>query len=103
MQADLKAIRDGWDPGDQHTKNTNAKRDPAKVRKLADKYVSAHSDVFKGWDALPIEVCVQMVDKYRADGDEEKQWQVEAWLLHHFEPQNIGGTYEATVRITNGR
>lgn len=103
MQADLKAIRDAWDPGDPETKNAKAKRDDAKVRKLADKYVASNSaKLYKGWDALPLELLVQMVDKARADGDEERVWQVETYLLHRFEPQNIGGGAEARIRMPNG-
>jgi hypothetical protein len=44
-------------------------------------------------------VLVKSVENYRETGQEAEQWKVEAWLLHHFAPQNIGGTYEAQVRV----
>jgi hypothetical protein len=103
MADDLKAIREAWEKRDargQRSSSGNANlEDDDKVRKLADKYVAAHKDDFAGFDNLPLEVLVRTLESYREQGDEEGQWKIETWLLHHFEPQNIGGTHEATVRL----
>jgi len=95
---DLAAIEEAWDPGDPETKNVDSKRDEAKARQLADDYVEAHPDEFVNLKDRSLEDCVKMVDVFRAAGLEEERLKVEAWLLHRFEPQNIGGTYEAKLR-----
>lgn len=99
----LKDIRDAWDPGDPHTKNVDSKRDEDKARKLADAYVKANPDEFTELADMTIEQCVQAIDVFRAAGMEDSQWRVEAWLFHKYEPQQVGGTYEAKVRLHNGR
>lgn len=105
MRTELKALKDAWEkrpaagPRSSSDDGKKLARDDDKARKLADKFVSSNSALYKGWEALPLEVLVKMVDKYRDDGDEDQQWQVEAWLLHHFEPQNIGGLAEAKIRV----
>jgi tRNA A37 N6-isopentenylltransferase MiaA len=102
MNKDLKAVKDAWDPGDPETKNVKAKRDEDKVRALSDAYVEAHPDEFAELREMTQEQCVQALEVFRAAGMEDSEWKVQAWLFHHFEPQNIGGEYKATVRISNG-
>jgi hypothetical protein len=104
MDKDLQAIRDAWKARSAAgVRSSNPKgvdlSDDDAVRKQADKYVSAHAKEFAGWDNLPLDVLVKSVENYRETGQEAEQWKVEAWLLHHFAPQNIGGTYEAQVRV----
>lgn len=89
----LDAIRDAWD------KDTGKGRDAAKARELADAYVAAHPDQFTELATMSLEQCVQAVDVFRAAGMADSQWRAEAWLLHHFEPQTIGGPVDAKVRI----
>lgn len=89
----LEAIRDAND------KNTGDGRDRDKAVKLAEAYVKANPDMFASFKGLSIAECVQAVDVFRAAGLEEEEWRAEAWLLAKFEPQNIGGEYQATVRL----
>ncbi len=107
MDASLKAIKDGWEKRDARgTRSSTGKADLAdddKVRSLADKHVKANAKDYAGWENLSLETLVKTVDEAREVGDEEKLWKVEAYLLHKFEPQNIGGTYEPKLRISNGR
>lgn len=77
------------------------------VRELADAYVAANPGKFADHADLPIEACVSLVDIFReavakgVAGMDARLWEVEVWLLHRFEPQNIGGTHTATIRIPN--
>lgn len=91
MTPELEAIRDAMD-------NTNGDRDMPTAVALADTYVAANPDVFAYLATMPIESCIALVDVFRDQGDEESQWRIEAWLLHRFEPQNIGGPVAAKVR-----
>jgi hypothetical protein len=90
---DLGAIRDAWD------KTTGGGRDEDRARELADQYVAAHPDKFTSLQDMSLEQCVQAVDVFRAANMVDDQWRVEAWLLHKFEAQNIGGAAAPTVRI----
>jgi hypothetical protein len=109
MDKALEAIRDAWEgrpaagtasSGDDGPKLA---RDDDKARKLADKFVEANADTFAGYDNLSQELLVRMLEDARERGDEEGQWKTQAWLFHRFEPQNIGGTYEGKLRVSNGR
>jgi hypothetical protein len=106
MDTNLKAIKDGWEKRDARGQRSSTGKanlaDDDKVRGLADKYVKAHTKDFAGWENLSLESLVRLVDEAREVGDEEKLWKVEAYLLHKFEPQNIGGTYEPKLRVSNG-
>lgn len=93
MNAELEAVRESWD------KNTGDGRDEAGTRALADAYVAAHPELFTELADMTVEQCAESVSLFRAAGLEESQWRVEVWLLHRFEPQQIGGTYQPTVRI----
>lgn len=92
-KTELGDIRDAWD------RETGGGRDEDVARQRADDYVADNPDEFKELAKLDIEQLVNAVDVFRAAGLENDQWRVEAWLLHHFEPQSIGGTYQATVRV----
>lgn len=114
MHAELQKIKDAWESRDAagQASSADAKGLPRngtdvakgddKVRKLADAYVAKNKSEYAGWENIPLEVLVGMVDQHRDNGDDAKQWKVEAWLLHQFEPQNIGGPAEAKVRFPNG-
>jgi len=93
MNADLEAIRDAWN------KSTGDGRDEEGTWALADQYVADHPEVFAGLDKFDLPTLVNLLSSYRANGDEEKTWETEVWLLHRYEPQKIGGSYEATVRL----
>lgn len=106
MDASLKAIKDAWEKRDARGQRSSSGKadldEDKKVRNQADKYVKAHAQEFAGWDNLSLETLVAEVERARDNGDEDKQWQIEAWLLHHFEPQDIGGPVKVVVRIPNG-
>ncbi len=93
MNAELEAIKEAWD------KNTGKGRDHDTARALADAYVAAHPEQFEQLKNLTIKQVVEAVDTFRRGHLEEQQWLAEVWQIHHFEPQNIGGEYQATVRI----
>lgn len=96
MDPELDAIIEAMD------KEGPGGRDYALAVSLADTYVAANPDTFTFLAGMGIEACVGLVDVFREAGDLRSLFLVETWLLHHFEPQTIGGTYEAEVRPTNG-
>lgn len=94
MNAQLQAIKDAVDA------EVGDGSDFDGARRLSDQYVAEHPDEFTSEiteKTLP--ELVQAVDVLRSAGLEESQWRVEAWLLHHFEPQNIGGPSAPAIRI----
>lgn len=93
MNAELEAIKDAW------AKDTGGGRDEEGTRALCDAYVQAHPEQFAALEAMTLEQCVKAVEVFRDAGMEEEQWKVETWLLHHYEPQSIGGPIQAVVRI----
>jgi hypothetical protein len=93
MDKELQAIRDAWD------KDVGSGRDADKARQLAKKYVDAHPDQFESLKGMTVPQLVNSVDVFRAAGMETEQWRVEAWLLDRVPPQNIGGEYQAEVRL----
>ena len=93
MRADLEAIKDAWD------KETGGGREETRTREMCDRYVKAHPEQFTKLAGMTLEELVQSVSVFRQAGWEEEQWLIEVWLLHHFEPQNIGGTVTARVRL----
>lgn len=93
MNAELEAIRESWD------KSTGDGRDEVGTRALCDAYVTAHPELFTELADMTLEECVSAVTVFRNAGMEESQWNTEVWLLYHFEPQQIGGTYQPTIRV----
>lgn len=88
MQTELQDIKDAVESGNvEH------------ARSLADTFVSENPSLFADMQTKNIEELVSAIDVFRAAAMEENQWQVEAWLLHHYEPRNIGGPADATVRV----
>lgn len=108
MDADLKAIADAWESrpaagtASSGPDGEDLRSEDASVYELADAYVAAHPDDFAGFASLPLEALVKTIDTYRSDGRDDDAMKVQVWLWHHFEPQNIGGTYHATIRVPNG-
>lgn len=90
---ELQAIRDTWD------KDVGEGRDEAQARALADEYVSNHPEYFTELSSKSVHELVRAVEVFREAGMEDEQWRVEAWLLHNYEPQQIGGVAEPQVRI----
>jgi hypothetical protein len=107
MAEDLKALREAWEKRDARgTRSSSGKaslEDDDKVYKLADKYVTANKADYAGFENLPLEALVRTLESCREQGDEDGEWKIQAWLFHHFEPQNIGGTYQPELRLANGR
>ena len=93
MNAELEAIKDSWD------ESTGQGRDDATTRALCDAYVAAHPEEFAELEGKTLEEVVNALSVFRNAGLEEEQWRCEIWQLHHWEPQNIGGTYQAQVRL----
>jgi hypothetical protein len=88
MNADLEAIKEAVE-----AENFDS------ARTLSDAYVASNADLFTDEAAMSIAECVTAVDAFRAAGMDTNLWQMEAWLLHHFEPQSIGGTYQPQIRV----
>lgn len=95
MHAELEDIKDSWD------KNTGDGRDEDGTRALASAYVAAHPEAFAGLEQFDnnLPLLVDLLSQRRASGDEQGTWELEAWLLHRFPPQNIGGAYRAEVKL----
>lgn len=114
MNSELEAIKDAWN------KQTGSGREEELTRKLADQYVAAHPGKFENLESLStfeaseeIPTCpacgidggkhpcsvVTALSVFRTAGFTESQWECEVWLLHHFEPQQIGGPIRARVRL----
>lgn len=93
MDAQLEAIKAAVEAGELDS-----------ARTLSDAYVDANPDLFTGWESKDVEGetgLVANVDVYRAAGRDSDLWQTEAWLLHRYLPQNIGGAAVAQLRIPN--
>lgn len=95
MDKQLQAIRDAMD------KTTGDGRDELLARALADKHVAANPGLFGRFKDMSIHDCVRAVEVFRDAGMPDEEQLVETWILHHFNPQDIGGAASATVRITN--
>lgn len=89
MNADLVAIKEAVEAG-----NFDG------ARTLADAYVAANAGDFTDEADLTIEQCVAAVDVFRAAGVDTPLWEMETWLLHHYAPQDIGGTYQPQIRVS---
>ena len=90
MQSELQDIKDALESGQID-----------EARSLSDAFVSENPDLFTDMQTKNVEELVKAVDVFRETGMEDNQWQVEAWLLHHYEPQKIGGVQDATVRVVS--
>jgi hypothetical protein len=93
MNSELEAIRDAMNP------DSGAGQDIDTAHQLADKYVTDHPDVFASLTDMTLEECVKAVEAFRDNNMEDNQHQIETWLLHKWEPQNIGGTANPTLRL----
>ena len=90
---DLDQVRDAMNPEREGGPDLDL------ARELADEYVAANPDQFTELATKTIEECVTAVDVFRAAGMAAEQSRIETWLLHHFEPQSIGGAAAPTVRV----
>lgn len=74
-----------------------------RARELSTKYVQAHPDEFVGYKAwgtnqTAMEMTVHAVETFREAGQREDWARAEAWHFHTWEPQNIGGVVQPTIR-----
>jgi hypothetical protein len=92
MQAELEAIKDAWD-------NSDGNRDEALARSLSDAFVENNPHLFDSISAKSLEQLCSDIDAFRAADMETEVWLIEAWCLHRYEPQIIGGTYQPKVRV----
>jgi hypothetical protein len=83
--------------------NGDAPGEIDKARDLSAKYVQAHPDEFAdfaawgtGQDAL--EQTVRACETFRTSGMREMWARAEAWHFYTWEPQQIGGNVQPTVR-----
>jgi hypothetical protein len=94
MHEDLENLRDAWSPENKEDRNETL------ARSLADQIVADHPEWYEDYGSLTLEQLVTTVEVFRSAGMENEQWKVEAYLLHKFAPQNIGGEYQAQLRIS---
>ena len=90
MKAELQAIKDKWN---------ETPRDEAACRSMSDAYVAANPGEFTGYEGKTIENLALAIDVFRDAGMDEEVQRMEVWLLHRFEPQNIGGVYQPQIRV----
>ena len=93
MDTELQAIREAMD------KDAGEGRDYDHAVELSDTFAAAHPDLFAFLADMSIESCVALVDTFREAGDEESLWRVQAWILHRWPPQHIGGQAQVEIRI----
>jgi hypothetical protein len=104
MAGDLAAIREAWEsrdaagPRSSSSDGRAAAAKDANVFKMADQYVKANPKEFAGLENLSLDVLVKLIEDAREKGDADAETRLQVWEWHHFERQNIGGTYQATVR-----
>ncbi|QEA10791.1 hypothetical protein [Mycobacterium phage Weirdo19] len=96
MNTELAAIKAALD-----------EQDFATARDLATAYVTAHSEEFTDYqrivaeaatEAEAIAAVVAAVEALRAAGLTDQQYRAEAFHLHRWNPQNIGGEFEPSIR-----
>lgn len=93
MREELEQIKEAWD-------NANGTRDEPLARELSDEFVKENPTLFDEIRTKPMEVLCDDITVFRNAGMEEQVWMIEAWLLHRYEPQQIGGNYQPQVRIS---
>jgi hypothetical protein len=90
MDAQLEAIKEAVEAGELDT-----------ARTLSDTYVADNASFYTGWEAKTVDGDMGLAancDVYRATGRDDDLWATEAWLLHRFLPQNIGGAAIMEIR-----
>lgn len=96
MNAELEAIKDAATPDNP---DTGEGMDLETARNLADAYVAANPDQFEKYATMTVVDLANAVTLLREAGLVEDQWMAETWLLHRYEPQNIGGVVEPQIRV----
>lgn len=74
-----------------------------KARELSTAYVKTHPEEFAGYKAWglsqsAVELTVQACERFRGAGQRDDWARAEAWHFHTWEPQQIGGAVQPTVR-----
>ena len=90
MKQEFEVIKAAWDAEE---------RDEDYVRELSDAYVAQYPAEFESYEGLDEHACVKALEVFRDAGLEDDAFRVQVWLWHYFEPQEIGGTYRAKVRV----
>lgn len=74
-------------------------KDFDRARTLAGAYVTANEDLLERMlGDKSLEECVSLCSFARQSQNEELIWQIEAWLLANFAPQQIGGSANLRIR-----
>lgn len=73
-------------------------RDEVLARELCDQLVASNPELFEEIQDKSLPELVEAIDVFHAAGMEEQVWRIEAWLLHRFEPQQIGITPSPVIR-----
>lgn len=94
MRQALEDIKTAWSISE------GGGRDEELARELADALVASDPSLFADVQSKSLDELCESIDTLRNAGFEEEVWKIETWLLHRFEPQNIGGVYQPQVRIS---
>lgn len=89
MNAELEAIKEAISPHDPEAGPEGM--DHATAKSLSNAYVAAHPEQFAKFAGKSLPEIVEMIDKLRDLGWDEDMWIAEAWHLHTWKPQEIGG------------
>jgi len=90
----LQAMYNAWD------KEIGQGREEVETRKLADKFVAEHPEFYNEAFRVKSEPeLVRSLDVLRQAEMHEEVARIQAWLWHHFEPQQIGGEVQSVIRV----
>jgi hypothetical protein len=90
-KAEARSIADAW-----------VDANPERVEEIKS-LAKAYQQLNPALNLTDQQACVPYIDVLRAAGDQDKLTEVKMYLLSAFEPQHIGGTVQATVRIRGTR
>lgn len=95
MHEQLEAIKTAWD-------KESGERDEDLARELSAEFVETYPERYVDIRNKSVVELAKAVDIFREAGFYEKQWEIEAWLLYQYDPQDIGGSAEPRVRNHDG-
>lgn len=105
MADSLQDIKTAWEKRDARGPRSSSGKatldDDQNVYKMADAYVKAHKADFAGFENLSLDALVKTIEELRNKGSDDEMWKLQVWEWHHFDRQNIGGTYEPKLRAGN--
>lgn len=95
MDAELDAIFAAWD------KTDGGGRDDALTRSLSTTYVADHPELFATLASFGDDQdrVIKSLEVFRDAGWTEQSRLCQVWLWRTFQPQQVGGVFEAELRL----